>query len=141
MIANRVSLTLKNSPTELQVMGQRVKQFGQALGLADKILFQICLATEELVGNIISHGYIDDHVHWITVTVSHQDGILEIRVEDDGAPFDPCSVVEPDCQCPVEQRKEGSLGIHLARKVMDDMVYERCGNRNILILRKDIRAG
>jgi len=140
MSADRISLKLKNSLTELKTMCQRLEEFGQTLGLSDKSLFHICLAMEELVGNIISHGYTDDDVHWIKVAISHKDGMLEIRVEDDGAPFDPCLADEPDCECPIEQRKVGNLGIHLARKVMDDMVYERSGEMNVLILRKDIKV-
>jgi anti-sigma regulatory factor (Ser/Thr protein kinase) len=140
MIAKRVSLKLKNSLSELETMCQSLEEFGQALGLPDKTLFHICLALEELVGNIISHGYTDDDVHWINIAISHKDGVLEIRVEDDGTPFDPCLAEEPDCQCPVEQRKVGNLGIHLARKVMDDMVYERSGGMNVVTLRKDLEV-
>jgi anti-sigma regulatory factor (Ser/Thr protein kinase) len=40
----------------------------------------------------------------------------------------------------VEDRKVGNLGIHLCKKVMDDMIYERFGNKNILTLKKDIKV-
>ena len=111
------------------------------MGLSSKTSFQICLAMEEIVSNIITYGYTDDAVHLIKIAISHQDGILTIRLEDDGIPFDPLKAEEPDCECPVEQRKVGNLGIHLSKKVMDDMLYERSGNKNILTLRKDITAG
>jgi serine/threonine-protein kinase RsbW len=140
MIADRVSLELRNSLSELDTLGQSLQQFGEELGLSNKVLFQICLAMEEIVSNIISYGYTDDAVHWIKIAILHEQGILIIRLEDDGIPFNPLWAQEPDCECPVEERKVGNLGIHLCKKVMDDMIYERCGNKNILTLKKDIKA-
>jgi anti-sigma regulatory factor (Ser/Thr protein kinase) len=140
MIAERVSLELRNSLSELDTLCQILQQFGEALGLSNKALFQICLAMEEVFSNIISYGYTDDAVHWIKIAISHDQGILMIRLEDDGIPFNPLWAAEPDCECPVEDRKVGNLGIHLCKKVMDDMIYERCGNKNILTLKKDIKV-
>ena len=138
MIADRVSLELRNSLSELDTLGQSLQQFEEELGLSNKVLFQICLAMEEIVSNIISYGYTDDAVHWIKIAILHEQGILIIRLEDDGIPFNPLWAQEPDCECPVEERKVGNLGIHLCKKVMDEMIYERCGNKNILTLKKDI---
>ena len=140
MIADRVSLELRNSLSELDTLGQSLQQFGEELGLSNKVLFQICLAMEEIVSNIISYGYTDDAVHWIKIAILHEQGILIIRLEDDGIPFNPLWAQEPDCECPVEERKVGNLGIHLCKKVMDEMIYERCGNKNILTLKKDIKV-
>jgi serine/threonine-protein kinase RsbW len=138
MSADRFSLELRNSLSELDTLCQSLQQFGKGLGLSNKALFQICLAVEEIVGNIISHGYTDDAVHWIKIAISHEQGILIMRLEDDGIPFNPLWAREPDCECPVEERKVGNLGIHLCKKVMDEMIYERFGNKNVLILKKDL---
>jgi len=138
-MADRVSLELRNSLSEIDTLCRKLQQFGQSLGLSNKALFQICLAVEEIVSNTISYGYTDDAVHWIKIGISHNQGMLIIRLEDDGIPFDPLLAEEPDCECPVEERKVGNLGIHLCKKVMDEMIYERCGNKNVLTLKKDIR--
>ena len=138
MIEDRVSLELKNSLSELSTLGSSLEQFGEALGLSSKVLFEISLSIEELFSNIVSYGYTDDAVHWIKFAISHEDGMLIIRLEDDGIPFDPLKAEEPDCECPIEERKIGNLGIHLTKKFMDDMVYERKGNRNILTVKKKI---
>lgn len=138
MIADRVSLELKNCLSELSTLGSSLEQFGKALGLSRKTLFEISLSIEELFSNIVSYGYTDDAVHWIKLAISHDDEMLIIRLEDDGVPFNPLKAEEPDCECPIEQRKIGNLGIHLTKKFMDDMVYERQGNRNILTVKKKI---
>ena len=140
MIADRVALELRNSLSELDKLCQSLQQFGEGLGLPNKALFPICLAIEEIFSNIITYGYTDDAVHWIKIAISYEQGIFVIRLEDDGIPFNPLSAEEPDCECPMEERKVGNLGIHLCRKVMDEMLYERWGNRNVLILRKQIKA-
>jgi len=138
MIADRVSLELKNSLSELSTLGSSLEQFGEVLGLSSKILFEITLSIEELFSNIISYGYTDDTVHWIKVAISHEEDMLIIRLEDDGIPFDPLAAEEPDCECPIEQRKIGNLGIHLTKRFMDDIVYERLENKNILTVKKKI---
>jgi anti-sigma regulatory factor (Ser/Thr protein kinase) len=138
MIADRVSLELKNSLSELSTLGSSLEQFGEVLGLSSKILFEITLSIEELFSNIISYGYTDDAVHWIKVAISHEDDMIIIRLEDDGIPFDPLAAEEPDCECPIEQRKIGNLGIHLTKRFMDDIVYERLENKNILTVKKKI---
>ena len=140
MIADRVSLKLRNSLSEIDTLGQKLQQFGEEQGLSARALFQVCLAVEEIVGNIISYGYSDDAVHWINIAISHKQGILIVRLEDDGIPFNPLWAQEPDCECPVEDRKVGNLGIHLCKKVMDEMSYERFGDKNILILKKDLNS-
>ena len=140
MIADRFSLELRNSLSELDALGQSLQQFGEGLGLSNKALFQICLAMEEIVSNIITYGYTDDSVHWIKIAISYERGIFVIRLEDGGIPFNPLWAEEPDCKCPVEERKVGKLGIHLCKKVMDEMIYQRRGNKNFLTLKKDISA-
>ena len=139
MIPDKVSLELRNSLSELDALGKSLEQFGNSLGLSRKIIFEICLALEELISNTISYGFADNAVHLIKVAISHENGILIIRLEDDGVPFDPLKAEEPDCECPIEQRKVGNLGIHLTKKVMDDMAYERRENKNVLTLKKSIK--
>jgi serine/threonine-protein kinase RsbW len=57
-------------------------------------------------------------------------------MEDDGRPFDPLKVPEPDIRTSVHERTMGGLGIHLVRKVMDGLEYKRQANRNFLIMKK-----
>ena len=131
-------MQLRNSLSELEKLGEKLEKFGRSHGFSQKALFEICLSMEELITNIISYGYNDEADHWIQIAVSHDNGIITIHLEDDGIPFDPLEAEEPDCECPVEQRKVGNLGIYLTKKVMDNMVYKRSGDRNILVLTKSL---
>jgi serine/threonine-protein kinase RsbW len=138
MSEGTLSLHLRNDLSELATLSRNLEEFATSLGLSTRTLFQLNLVIDELVTNIINYAYRDDAEHWITVIVRFEEGSLVIRVEDDGIPFNPILSEVPDCSCPVERRVVGKLGIHLARQFADGLVYERCGNRNILTLTKRV---
>jgi anti-sigma regulatory factor (Ser/Thr protein kinase) len=138
MTEGRISFELKNSLSELKIVSKNLELFGMSLDLPQRTIFKINLALEELLSNIISYGYVDDDDHWIKVAISLEEGVLVISLEDDGIPFNPAEAKEPDCGCPLEDREIGNLGIHLCKQFMDDLIYERRGNKNIVILRKDV---
>ena len=138
MTEGRISFQLKNSLSELDRICNHLEQFGESQGLSQRTVFKINLALEELVSNTISYGYPDDEDHWIKIVISLVDGVLIIKIEDDGIPFNPVEAKKPDCGCPIEERKVGNLGIHLCKHFMDHMVYERRGNKNILTLKKSV---
>jgi serine/threonine-protein kinase RsbW len=63
-------------------------------------------------------------------------GELKAEVEDDGQPFNPLEAPEVDTTKPLEERTIGGLGIHLVRKLMDGLDYQRQGDRNLLTMKK-----
>ncbi len=138
MTEGRISFELKNSLSELKKVSKNLELFGRSQDLPQRTIFKINLALEELVSNIIYYGYVDDDDHWIKIAISLEGGVLVISLEDDGIPFNPVEAREPDCGCPIEDREIGNLGIHLCKQFMDDLIYERRGNKNIVVLRKDV---
>ena len=134
----KTSFKLKNIPSELNTLCRKLEKFGNSLGLTKKCIFQLNLALDELFTNIITYGFTDDADHWIEIAISHEDGILVIRVEDTGVPFDPGMIKSPASVRTAEDCEVGGLGIHLIKKLMDDVRYERCGDKNIVTLRKNI---
>jgi serine/threonine-protein kinase RsbW len=136
MTEGTLSLHLRNDLSELATLSGNLEAFATSLGLSKRTLFQLNLVVDELVTNIINYAYRDHAEHRISVIVKLERGLLTIRLEDDGIPFNPVLSDAPDCSCPVERRAIGKLGIHLARQFADDLVYERHGNRNILTITK-----
>ncbi|NVM24844.1 MAG: ATP-binding protein [Desulfobacterales bacterium] len=134
----KISFEFRNSLSELDTLRRSLEEFGKSLGMSKKSIFQINLAMEEVFANIISHGYADDEEHWIKITMWHQDGTLILRIEDDGIPFNPVEAEAPDLECPLEEREIGGLGCYLIKCLMNDIVYERSGNKNILTMKKTI---
>ena len=51
----------------------------------------------------------------------------------------PLASKTPDFQCGIEECKIGGLGIHLIKKLMDDVQYQRLADKNILVLKRKIQ--
>ena len=138
MPEEKYTFKLKSNLSELDKLCDHLDNFGQSLGLSKKSIFEINLALDELFTNIISYGFADDDEHEIEVTITPQNETLCMCIEDDGVPFNPVEAQEPDLECTVEDCKIGGLGIHLIRNLMDEICYERCGEKNVLTLKKNL---
>ncbi|MFH1292843.1 MAG: ATP-binding protein [Pseudomonadota bacterium] len=141
MNGEKISFEFRNCLSELDKLHLNMEELGSSIGLPKEAIFQINLAMEEVLSNIISHGYTDKAEHWIKVTVLCQRGTFVLRIEDDGIPFNPCEVEVPDLGQPLEERQIGGLGCHLMRCFMDEVVYKRKGKKNILTMKKTIGGG
>jgi serine phosphatase RsbU (regulator of sigma subunit)/anti-sigma regulatory factor (Ser/Thr protein kinase) len=137
-MGEELEITLKNKLSELARLHQTLTEFGQRQGLASKVVHDLTLALEEILTNIISHGYTDDREHEIKVRLRAQPGEVRAEVEDDGQPFNPLEAPEPDTTQSLEERAIGGLGIHLVRNLMDSLEYQRQEGKNHLLMRKNL---
>jgi serine/threonine-protein kinase RsbW len=140
MPEGRISLELKNQLSELERLSQSLAEFWRCHHLPSKVLFEMHLALEEIVTNVISHGFEDKKEHRIRVGLSLERGELRAEVEDDGIAFNPLEAPSPDTERPLTERAVGGLGIHLVRNLMDEIVYQRQEGRNVLVLKKRVRT-
>ena len=140
MATKEYSFELKSSLDELDQLCQNLETFGKKFGLSKKLIFEINLALDELFTNIISYGFKDNQEHTIKVTLRPQNDELCLCIEDDGKPFNPIDFETPNVSCSVEECKIGGLGIHIMKKLMDEVCYERCGDKNVLNLKKKIET-
>jgi anti-sigma regulatory factor (Ser/Thr protein kinase) len=81
----------------------------------------ICL--DEAFTNIVSYGFTDDIEHLIKFTIDWDNDVLILRVEDDGIPFNPLAQKDPEIATDLLNIKVGGLGIHIIKKLMDDICY------------------
>ena len=138
MAKKEYSFELKSSLAELDSLCQNLENFGSKIGLSKKLIFEINLALDELFTNIISYGFKDGKEHIIKVTITPQNKELCLRIEDDGIPFNPTDFETPDVACSVENCKIGGLGIHIIKKLMDEICYQRCDDKNVMMLKKNL---
>ncbi|MBW1960758.1 MAG: ATP-binding protein [Deltaproteobacteria bacterium] len=122
----------------MDILEEKLDEFCAKLGLTKRCYCEINLALEELFTNIISYGFIDDKEHRIKFSIIHEDDTVTILIEDDGVPFNPMDIDEPDLKCEMEKRKVGGLGIHLIKNMMDRIDYKRQKNKNLLTLIKHL---
>ncbi|HWB50759.1 MAG TPA: ATP-binding protein [Stellaceae bacterium] len=106
-------------------------------GIAGDAVFKLSLALEEAVANVIQHAFADTAPpHRLVVTLAIAADRVTAEVIDNGHPFDPSAAPEPDRAAPLDQRDPGGLGIHLIRRMMDTVDYQRAGGENRLRLTK-----
>jgi anti-sigma regulatory factor (Ser/Thr protein kinase) len=117
-----------------------VSQSAARLGASPKARDDLELAVDELVTNIISHGY-RQAPQDIEIVVQREAEVIVVLLRDEAPPFDPTQVAAPDITLPLHLRPEGGLGIFLARRVTDSMTYRRTNDhRNEITLTKKISS-
>jgi serine/threonine-protein kinase RsbW len=135
---NRTEIRLRNRLDELDRLHTLVARFSSTTRLSREIAFALSLATEELVTNVILHGYDDAAEHTIVVSLSLEAGAVVVEMEDDGRSFDSTQAPAVDLSLDPQQRRIGGLGLHFVRSTMDEVTYHRRGHRNHLLMKKRI---
>jgi serine/threonine-protein kinase RsbW len=111
-----------------------LRTFGTELALDEDFVFDLCLAVDEALANIILHGYRQDGKGKIRVRGRAEAGILRVVVEDHAPPFNPLEAPPPKLDVPPHERKPGGLGIFHIRTVTHEVDYIREGDCNRLTL-------
>jgi serine/threonine-protein kinase RsbW len=137
MPAKKYILTLKSDLADLEKLRSFVEEIREALSVSKKCQFETNLALEEAFSNALSYGFDKRTDRFIKITITTVKGVLNIRIEDDGKPFNPLEAKEPTFQYDIENCEIGGLGIHLIKHVMDDIRYERNQNKNVLTMKKE----
>lgn len=131
-------ITIANKIEELPVLTQKIEEIGDKWELPIPIVMNINLVLEEAVTNIIFYAYTDKIQHEIAIDINLNNKQLILQISDNGRPFDPTKKEKPDTSLSVEERQIGGLGIFLIQQIMDQVLYKRDDNKNILILKKSI---
>jgi serine/threonine-protein kinase RsbW len=113
---------------------QFVEEVSASMEVEDPVAYDVALATDEAVCNVIKHGYRQTGGQIELCIVRAEDNLI-ICIRDSAPAFDPTAQPGPDVTVPLEERSPGGLGIFLMRQVMDEMLYQRLPDgRNELIL-------
>ena len=133
-------ITLPAKLENLDILVEHILKSAESVGFDKKDTYQIRLAAEEVLVNIITHGYPETPGAIELTLQPRPKESLEMVFADWGIPFDPLSMPEPNvCAC-LEERKIGGLGVFLLRKIMDEVRYKREDGRNILTVIKKIKT-
>ena len=87
--------------------------------------FDVRLATEEAVMNVIEHGYAGATPGPITIRVRRDPHEIVITVEDEAPYFDPSTIRPADPDAPLDRRSVGGLGWHFVTQLMTPAQRER----------------
>jgi serine/threonine-protein kinase RsbW len=133
-----IETTIVNRRDELARVPGFVDRVGSEYHLVPDVVADVQVALDEILTNIIDYGYTDDGVHEICIRFRILENVLEAVIEDDGVPFDPLASATPEVSGPLHERRVGGLGIHFVKNLMDEVNYDRIGDHNRLVLRKNL---
>jgi serine/threonine-protein kinase RsbW len=108
-------------------------------GLNEKDIYSVQLAADEAASNIIEHAYEGVADGQIEISIGVADDSFHIIMRDQGKPFDPEAIAEPDVNAALEKRFVGGLGLFFMRKLMDEVRFEHSSaTGNVLMMRKHL---
>ena len=127
---------LKNDLSELETLCRHLKTFGQQTALSEALITDVNICLDELFTNIVCYGFKDksEHITWFSLNLNNDE--LTVIIEDAGVAFNPIEKKDPEISDDLKNVKIGGLGIHIVRKLMDDLHYERKNGKNKLTLKK-----
>ena len=134
------TLTLPAQFSQLAAARRFVEETGALLGLPRSVTEPLALAVDESLSNVVQHGY-HDTVGMVEIEMKRRADAVVVSLRDQGPPFDPTSLPDPDITLPLNQRPVGGLGVYLTRRSVDSVAYERtAAGDNQLTLTKKVAA-
>ncbi|HEV3380681.1 MAG TPA: ATP-binding protein [Trebonia sp.] len=108
---------------------------GMTKDLPEKAIYDLRLASEEIVVNIVNYAYPTGDGR-LAIAWNHdpESGTVIAEFEDSGVPFNPLGYPAPTLGVPIENRNIGGLGIMMVRKRMHDVRYRRAAGTNVLTI-------
>lgn len=126
-------IVLTNDVRQTALLGKWVESVCEKLDSDPARLFNIQLALEESVANIMLYAYPGQTDCEIALTAKKgNDSSLRFTIEDEGIPFDPTRQAPPDLAVPTMEREVGGLGIFLIRELSRSITYRRVNGKNVL---------
>ncbi len=119
-----VHVRMFSQPRFLAAVRALVGTMAQRLGFSEMECGQISLAVDEALCNCITHGYDrkPDGQLWINLwALEGTPTGLKIMIEDLADQVDPKDIQPRD----LDDIRPGGLGVHIIRKVMDEVTWER----------------
>jgi serine/threonine-protein kinase RsbW len=106
-------------------------------GFSPKDVYAVQLAADEAASNIIEHAYEGVTGGELEISCRLNGDSIVITLHDDGKPFDPSQVRDPNLGADLAERQIGGLGVYLMRKLMDEVRYHsESGTGNLLTMKK-----
>ncbi len=119
------SLTIPSDLRLLALARAFVEAVCQVAGLDERAAHAVVLATDEAANNVMRHAHHHNPDAPLTIQCFIHPDSIEIRLHDEGAPFDLSAVPQLN---PAELRV-GGRGVFLMRKLMDELEVQPRGER------------
>jgi anti-sigma regulatory factor (Ser/Thr protein kinase) len=126
---------LGNGSRDVPGVLDALEQSCRGEGLA-ALALDMRLVAEEVLTNIVKYAHGNPAGPTVELRLFASSRSVRMEFHDDGAPFNPLETAAPDLKTPLPEREIGGFGVHLVKSLVDEAIYARDGNRNVLILAK-----
>jgi serine/threonine-protein kinase RsbW len=124
-------LTLESKLSEIARVPPWIEELAARHGIPNQIQFAMDLCLEEILSNIIRHGYASEPNHALVIRHRiNREGSFTLIVEDQAPQFNPLLVSDPPVPHSLEDVSGGGHGIQLLKQFADAIEYERMSNGN-----------
>jgi serine/threonine-protein kinase RsbW len=125
-IKSSKTLTFAGRYEGLAAISEFVTGAARAAGLDARAIFAVQLAVDEACSNIIDHAYGGEGHGDIECTCRVTDDGLTVVLRDQGRPFDPSYVPQPNLSPSLEDEDctGGGLGLYFMHQLVDEVHFE-----------------
>ena len=131
-IATR-SIKLRNDASECSRLYAFLAECFSDLSIAEDIHHDLKLVSEEILSNIIRHGYDSAQTAEVVIEFIATENSISLSFRDTGNAFNP---LDTNRQSVGEDLSEGGMGFHLVRSLTDKQEYERKDDTNVFTVTK-----
>lgn len=110
----------------------RLREFLNRGQVGERAMYAADLALEELGANILRYAFAPGQGPSFTFRARLGPAHVVLAFEDEGAAFDPTAALPPARAASLESSRIGGLGIHMVRRLTQQMTYSRELHRNCL---------
>lgn len=117
-------MEIPSQPAFLAPLRAFITTIAERCGFDEVAQFQLALAIDEAVANVINHGYgrrPDGRVSVKLWRITNGREGIQVVIEDEGRQIDPALIRSRD----LDDVRPGGLGVHIIREVMDHCRWER----------------
>ena len=129
-------IVIRNNIADLAVLTTAMERVGAEHGMQEQSLFQLQVALDEIVSNVIKYAWPEGGAHDIEIRITARDEGIEVEIIDDGRMFDPREAPKRNKPLPGQRPQPGGVGVQMTKQLVDRIDYARIGNRNHTTLTK-----
>jgi phosphoserine phosphatase RsbU/P len=137
--AAALELTLRAVPEDAARAAEDLGAFCRSAGATSEAGHDILVGLDEILANILQHGYRGNGAGEILVRARRVDDAIELEIRDRAPAFNPIEdAPRPAFHLPIEERPLGGIGVHLVRRLMDRVEYARENGENRIRLTRHL---
>jgi serine/threonine-protein kinase RsbW len=123
-VSHKSEFVIPSQTDRLKEVRDFVSNIARQFGFGEDDVNKIVLAVDEACTNIIKHAYGYRKSHSIKLSIQTQGTAFEVTITDQGRPFDPSDIPQPNMKEYLSHFKKGGLGMYLMKTVMDKVEYD-----------------